>query len=361
MRDLTRDCIKDIKPYVPGKPIEEVERQLGLKRVIKLASNENALGPSPNAVAAIKRALSKINRYPDGNAFYLKEALAKRHKVKPENIIVGNGSDEIITMAMRAFVERNDEVIIAKPTFLIYEIAAKIQGARAVFVPLKGFRYDLPSMAQAVNNRTKMLFIANPDNPTGTYVDTKEVADFISKVDDDVLVYFDEAYYEFAPSDFPETLRYIYKKNVIVTRSFSKAYGLAGVRAGYGISRPETIAAMEKVREPFNMNLLAQEAALAAIGDKKFLKKTLKATSDGKKYLYSKLGAMKLQYVPSATNFILINVAQNSKRVAQELLREGIIVREMTPWGFETFIRVTIGTERENKIFVAALRKVLIE
>lgn len=355
----------NVKPYSPGKPIEEVQRELGLKDVIKLASNENCLGASPKALNAIRKSLKDINRYPDASGFYLKRALAKSLGVGEGNIIIGNGSDEIIVLAAKAFTNPLDEVIIAKPTFLIYEIASQIQDARIKFVPLtKEFKYDLSRMKDALTDKTKIVFIANPDNPTGTYVAKKELDDFLKGIPDDVIVFLDEAYFEFAQfrfKDYPNGLDYIARPNIIVSRSFSKAYGLAGLRVGYGVSNKEFINYMERTREPFNVNLLAQAAAKAALGDKSFLKKTLQHAEREKVFLYEAFKKMKLEYIPSATNFILVNVKKDCKKVFTALLKKGVIVRDMKAWGLDSYIRVTIGTREENRRFIGALREVTEE
>ena len=234
MKNIARKEILKVKPYIPGKPIEEVKRELGLKGAIKMASNENAFPPSRKATLAARKALLSANRYPDGGCFYLKKALGRRFKLRPENIIVGNGSDEIIVLALGAFLKKGDEVIIARPTFLIYEIASKIGGARIKFAPLKNFRYDIPKMASLISKKTKFIFVANPDNPTGTYVTKKEVDFLVSRAPKNAILYFDEAYFEFAKGlrDFPNTMKYLKSKNVIITRTFSKAYSLAGLRVG---------------------------------------------------------------------------------------------------------------------------------
>jgi histidinol-phosphate aminotransferase len=363
MERQVRPNILKIKPYVPGKPIEEVRRQLGLKEVIKLASNENCLGPSPKAVAAIRRALSCVNRYPDGASFSLRRKMAKFLDVGEDRLIFGNGSDEIICMAARAFVGEGDEVVISKPAFLIYEIAAQAQNAKIAAVPAAaGLKHDLKAMASAVTGRTKIIFIANPDNPTGTYVTKKELDAFLAAVPSSVVVFLDEAYFEFAAAsakDYPDGLDYIDRPNVIVSRSFSKAYGLAGVRAGYGVSTPAMIGFLERTREPFNVNLLAQAAAEAAIGDTAFLKKTLKIALDGKKRLYTAFGKMGLPYIESATNFVLVDVKRDCKEVFAALLKRGVIVRDMKAWGMDTFIRVTVGTPAENARFIDALAAVV--
>lgn len=361
LKQLVGKKILGLKPYQPGKPIEELQRELSLKKIIKLASNENPLGPSPKAVEAIKAGLSSINRYPESSCFYLKEALAKIFGLKPKNFIIGNGSDEIIVLALRTLINPGDEVIVATPTFLIYEIQAKACGANIKTVPLRDFRYDLMKMKEAISAKTKIIFIANPDNPTGTYVTETEVLEFMDNISKKTIVFFDEAYFEFAKnfSDFPDTLKFLKDRNVIITRSFSKAYGLAGIRIGYGISSPEIIDYLERVREPFNVNTLAQVAAVQALKDKKFLHETLKTTEEGKKFLYRQFDKLGLAYIPSAANFILVDVNTDGKKVFELMLKEGVIVRDMQAWGLDNFIRVTIGTNEENKKFIKALKRVL--
>ena len=353
--------ILEITPYQPGKPIEEVKRQLGLKEVIKLASNENPLGPSPKAVLAIKKSLTKINRYPEGSCFYLRQRLSKKLKVRPENLIFGNGSDELIDIVIKAFCEPDDEIITADTTFLEYRIIA-LQNGRAVrCIPLKDFRYDLARIKDRIGPKTKAIFIANPNNPTGTYVTKREVDDFLNGLPENVVAIFDQAYLEFVENkDFPLSLNYFRQgKNVIILRTFSKIYGLAGLRIGYGIAREEFIQYMERARQPFNVNTLAQEAALVALDDTVFIRKAQRAVREGKKYLYGELDRLKINYIPSAANFILIDLKRDGLKIFNKLLKEGVIVRDMQQYGLNNFIRVTIGREKENKKFVAALKKVL--
>ncbi|MFH1778064.1 MAG: histidinol-phosphate transaminase [Candidatus Omnitrophota bacterium] len=361
MINLANRHILDLKTYQPGKPIEEVKRQLKLKRVIKLASNENSFGVSKKAIRAVKKALPRVNFYPDSNCFYLREKLAKKLNLRGENLIFGNGSDEIILMALRAFVAPGEEVIVARPTFLIYEQASKVAGAKVITVPMRGFRYDLKKMKEKITSKTKMIFIANPDNPTGSYVTKTEVNNFFKGLPRHVLVYFDEAYYEFAANiDYPQTQRLIKTiSNIIITRSFSKAYGLSGLRIGYGIAPELIISTLNKVREPFNVNSLAQVAAQAALDDQDFIRKTLKLTKIGRRFLCAAFKELGLFYVPSAANFVLVNVGRDSTKIYNALLNKGIIVRDMKPWGLERFIRVTIGQEKQNKYFVRVLREVL--
>ncbi len=363
MENLVRKNILKVRHYVPGKPIEEVRRELGLADVIKLASNENCFGPSPKALAAIRKNLKSINRYPDASSFYLKKKMSRILGVDEDQLIFGNGSDEIIGLAVRTFIDNGDEIVIARPTFLIYEIASQIHNAVVRQVPLtKNFRYDLKSMRKAVNDKTKMVFIANPDNPTGAYVTKSELDEFLKGLPARVIVYLDEAYFEFAKygfRDYPNGLDYLKNQAVIVSRSFSKAYGLAGLRVGYGISNPDFISYMDRVRDPFNVNLLAQAGALAALDDKKFLKKTLSHVAKEKNAMYAAFQDMGLEHVKSATNFIIVNVKRDCKEVFNRLLKEGVIVRDMKAWGLDTFIRVTVGTRAENRRFVAALKKSL--
>ncbi len=357
---LPRKNITKIKPYIPGKPIEEVKRKFHLKKAIKLASNENALGPSPKAVKALGKSLAQINRYPDGDCFYLKKKLARKLKLGLKNLIFGCGSDEIIVLAIRAFVNKGDEVVIAYPTFLIYQMASRIAGAKLKLIPLKDLRYDLKAMKKAVTPKTKIVFIANPDNPTGSYVGKKEVAEFMQGLPPEVIVYFDEAYYELVEKqDFPDTLRYINSRNVIVARTFSKAYGLSGLRIGYGIAKPKIVDYLNRVREPFNVNSLAQVAAFAALDDIDFLRRTHKLLREGKAYLYKNLEKLGFSFIESATNFILINVGSQAQMIYRKLLRKGVIVRNMRAWGMNNFIRVTVGTMPENRSFVKALKEIL--
>lgn len=359
MGQLARKNILGITPYKPGKPIEEVQRELGLREVIKLASNENPLGPSPKAIGAIRKALNGLNRYPDGSCFYLKQKLARRLGLDESNLIIGNGSDEIMVLALRAFVDEGDEVVVARPTFLIYELQSKVCGANVRTVPLKDFRYDLPAMSRAVTERTKLVFIANPDNPTGSYVTKKEAEDFMDGLPEDAIVFFDEAYFELVEAeDYPKTLKYLNNKNVIITRTFSKAYGLSGLRVGYGMARPEFISYLDRVREPFNVNSLAQAGAMAALDDDRHLERTRRAIREGKLFLYGVFDKLGLFYIKSAANFILTRV-EDAANVSNKLLQKGIIVRHMKPWGLDDFIRVTIGTTDENRRFAKALRGII--
>lgn len=356
-----RKAVRALEPYEPGKPIEEVQRELGLAEVIKLASNENALGPSPRAVAAVREALGALHRYPDGRGYALKQKLAAHLGVVPEQLVLGNGSDELITLALRAYVEPGDEVVVADPTFLIYQLAGQVAGATVRTVPLQQFRYDLVGMRRAITRRTKMVFIANPDNPTGSYVTASEVAAFLQGLSDEVLVVFDEAYYELAEvPEFPQTLELVRQgRPVLVTRTFSKAYGLSGLRIGYGVAPAPIAAALNQVREPFNVNSLAQVAAVAALDDTAHLEATRAYVRAGKQAIIRVLDELGVRYVPSAANFLLIELGGRARAVAQALLARGIIVREMTAWHLDGCVRVTIGTPAETERFLTALRDTL--
>ena len=353
-----RAAVRTLGSYRPGTPIEEVKRRLGLRSVIKLASNENALGPSPKAVAALRRVTGALHRYPDATCRALRAALAAHVRVRPESLLVGNGSDELLVLALRAFIEPGDEVIVARPTFLIYELQAKACGARVKIVPLRGFRYDLPAMRRAVTARTKLVFIANPDNPTGTYVTRAELAAFLRRLPRRVITCVDEAYYEFVEArDYPQTIPWIARHPLIVTRSFSKAYGLAGLRIGYGIAQPSLIRAMDAVREPFNVNSLAQAAAASALNDRAFLERSRRLARQGRAYLMRELSRFGFDVVPSVTNFLLIRVGTKAARIARRLLEQGVIVREMRAWKLAGCLRVTIGTMPENRRFITALQR----
>jgi histidinol-phosphate aminotransferase len=352
-----------IKNYVPGKPIEELEREYGIKNAVKMASNENALGPSPKAVTAMKKALSSTHRYPDGGCFYLREKLVKRLGVAPGQLIFGNGSDELLVLAVRAFVGQGDEVVIADPTFLIYEIATQTESGVVIKVPMKNFRYDLDAMRVKISPRTKIVFIANPDNPVGTYVGVNGLLRFLKSVPSSVIVVLDEAYFEFASvkKDYPNGIELVKKRgfrNLFVTRTFSKIYGLGGLRVGYGVGSEEVVNALNKVREPFNVNSLAQVAATAALDDKSHLKKTLAMVASGRKYLTREFATLGFESVDTMTNFVLTNTGMDAGVVYEKLLRKGIIVRSMAAWGLKSFIRVTIGKEKENRRLVTALREI---
>lgn len=360
MKELVRKNIVNLAPYIAGKPIDETKRQLGLKEVIKLASNENPLGPSPRAVDAIKKNLKGINRYPDSQGFYLKRKLAKALNIEPDNIALGNGSDELIDVIIKTFVEEDESIITADITFLEYEIISSALGRKVIKAPLKYFKYDLEAIKKRINKKTKVIFISNPNNPTGTYVTKYEIEEFIAGLPDNILIVLDEAYDTFIDvDDFPNSLKYVKNKNVIILKTFSKAYGLAGLRIGYAIAERGLISYMERVRQPFNVNLLAQVGAVAALDDNEFLVKTRKLILEGKNYLYEGLKQLGLAYLPSVTNFILIDMERDGVGIFKEILKCGVIVRDMKQYGLKNFIRVTIGTKKENERFLKVLKKII--
>lgn len=359
---VIKKSIQKVKAYIPGKPVEELQRELKIERVCKLASNEIPYPPLYIRKALMKD-LTNINRYPEGQCYYLRKILAQKFNVAENQLVFGNGSDEIIVLALRACIERRDEVIVGFPTFLIYEIQGAVEGAKIKRVPLKNYRYDLDAAASAVTKRTKIIFIANPDNPHGTYVSHKEVKEFLKKIPAHILVFFDEAYFEFVQKrDFPRSLELLKRRgNILLTRTFSKAYGLAGLRIGYGITTAEIARALNIVREPFNVNRYAQAGACAALAQGTFLSKVNVCISKGKRYLYQELDKMRLEYVKSAANFILINFKRDTKELNQYLLKKGVIVRMLDGWGLKNFMRVTVGLTRENQAFIKALRSFLKE
>jgi len=359
---LVRKNIRELSPYIAGKPIEETKREFNLKEVIKLASNENPFGASPKAVAAIKKAASGVNRYPDSNNFYLKRKLASVFKLEPENFVLGNGSDELIDIVIKTFVNEDEAILTSRQTFLEYEIISKVNNRKVVTLPLKGFKFDLEAIKKKINSKTKLVFIANPNNPTGTYVNKPELEKFLKGLPKNVIVVLDEAYDTFIDvKDYPRGVDYIKKDNLIVLQTFSKAYGLSGLRIGCAICAKHLSSFMEKTRQPFNVNLLAQAGALAALDDKQFLKKTRDLTLKGKKYLYQAFRKMGLPYVRSAANFILLDVKQDCQVVFKDLLKLGIIVRDMKQYGLDNFVRVTIGMPAENAKFIKALKIVLFK
>jgi histidinol-phosphate aminotransferase len=349
--------IGGLSPYVPGKPIEELQRELGLSRVIKLASNENPIGPSPKALAVINDSLASLHRYPDGGAFLLREALADRWKVAVEQVILGNGSDEILGLLARTFLSPGDEAVMADQTFVIYKMEVTAAHGKAVTVPLKNWRHDVTAMAGAITPRTRLVFLCNPNNPTGTMVSAQEVAWFLGRLPEQVVVVFDEAYFEYVRSaEFPDSMAYVREgRNAIVLRTFSKIYGLAGLRIGYGITTPEIADLLNRVRPPFNANSIAQRAALAALDDDEHVGRSRAVNQAGMDQVVNGLSALGLSPIESQTNFVYVDIGRDGRRVFDALLRRGVIVRHIEG----RMIRVTIGQAEENRIFLAALAQVL--
>lgn len=360
-RGLIRKEISAIKPYIPGKPIEEVKRELGLKEVIKLASNETSVGPSPLAVEAIKKEAKNVNFYPEGSNKLLREKLAQRLNLDKEMIILANGADNIIDLLGLAFINKDDEIIMGEVTFPVYESVVKIMGGKIIFAKLKDYTYDLEEIARRVNKRTKLIIVCNPNNPTGTIVTKEAVDKLMEDVSEDVIVVFDEAYCDYVEDEnYPDSLPYVREgKNVIVIRTFSKIAGLAGLRIGYAIAKQELIGYLGRVVDVFSVNRLAQVAALASLNDEEHRRKILRLNKEGKEYLYSELKRLELFYVPTETNFIFIDLKKDTKVIYEKLLKKGVIIRPGETWGCPNFIRVTIGTPYENKKFVQALKEVL--
>ncbi|MBA4372577.1 MAG: histidinol-phosphate transaminase [Thermodesulfovibrio sp.] len=349
------DYVLGIQPYVPGKPLEELERELGISNSIKLASNENPVGPSPAAIKALQDSFADLNRYPDGAGYYLKQTLAAKLGVSEDELILGNGSNELLDIAVRTFMKAGDAAVMAVPSFVVYAMAVQAVGGRSVQVPLKDFTHDLAAMAAAITPETKMLFIANPNNPTGTINRKAEFDALMNRVTPDMLVVLDEAYFEYVTeADYADSMKYLRSdKNILVLRTFSKIYGLAGLRIGYGMGKKEILNNMNRIREPFNTNAVAQKAALAALGDDDHVRRSREVNEAGKKYLYKELDSIGFRYVPTHANFIYMPV-EDAMTIYHELLKKGVIIRPMGPKA----IRVTIGLPEENFRFIDALRDV---
>lgn len=357
---LARKGIAEIKPYVPGKPVQEVKREFGLTDVIKLASNENPLGPSPAAVEAIKAALHEIHRYPDGECFELKKALSDALSLPPDHFVFGNGAEEIITLIAKAFVNEGDPCVVPRDIYDPYETVVKIMGGDIRCSDLRDFRIDLQDMLRKVDERTKVVFLCNPVNPTGTIVTRQALEKFLGSIPKKTLVVLDEAYFDFVSSrDYPNGMDYVRQgRNVIVLRTFSKVYGLGGMRIGYAVAEPELIFYLKQVKEPFNVNSLAQVAAAAALKDRDHVKKTVDLVLGEKGFLYKELNAMGVKFVPSETNFILMDVGMESTVFFRRMLEKGIITRPGDIWNLSHFIRLTVGTREENLRFLDAFKDI---
>jgi histidinol-phosphate aminotransferase len=360
---LVPPYVASLTPYIPGKPIEEVEREYGVSDVAKLASNENALGPSPRAVAAAREAMAKVNLYPDGAAFDLRQGLAAKLGVAPQELFVGNGSNELIELLVRTFVLDGEEVLTSAQSFIAYKLAANAHGRTLVEAPMKArFHYDLDALKKLLSRKTKLIFLANPDNPTGTCFPQSELLPFLDAVQKETLVVLDEAYVEFVNMPgFQDSLA-LRKKytNLVVLRTFSKIYGLAGLRLGYGLARPDVVEYIDRVRAPFNVNLVAQAAGVAALGDLEHLERSRALVREERPFLAAGLASVGATVVPSQGNFILADFpGRPGKALFEDLLREGVVVRPMGGYGFPNAQRVTVGLRRENEKCLAALRKVL--
>ena len=358
--DLANPHLRDLAPYEPGKPIEETARECELRpeEIVKLASNENPLGPSPRVRAAMERALPSANLYPDGGGFYLRQALAKKLSVAPENIVLGNGSNEIIEFIGHAFLRPGAEMVTSENAFIAYRLVTALFAAKTVNVADRDYRFDLEAILEAINPQTRVIFIANPNNPTGTLVRQKALDDFMTRVREDIVVVFDEAYFEYL-DDPPDTFQFVRaNRNVIVLRTFSKIHALANARVGYGIARPELIRVLQKTREPFNTNGLGQAGAVAALADVAHQAETKQLTDEGRKYLESEFAALSLPFVPSVANFVLVRVG-DGKALFKKLLRKGVIVRALSGYDLPEWVRISVGTMEQNRKCIAALREVL--
>ncbi len=360
IENFANNFVCDLVAYEPGKPIEETARELGLDpaSIVKVASNENPLGPAPMALDAIRGAAEQMHIYPDGGGYKLRTALAAKNDLNFENVILGNGSNEIIELLCHSFLNKNAALIAAEHAFVVYKLMATLFGANYVEVPDPNFVHDLDAMAAAVTDETRLLFIANPNNPTGTIVDEETIDRFMAKVPDHVVVVFDEAYHEFL-TNAPDTLKYVREgRNVIVLRTFSKAYGLAGLRIGYGLGSPQVVNILQKARQPFNTNEVAQRAALASLDDVDHVNATVENNAKGLAFYEVAFQEMGLEYVPSVANFILVNV-RGGDYVFAEMLKQGVIVRAMRGYKLPDWVRISIGTEKENDRCLSVLKGVL--
>jgi histidinol-phosphate aminotransferase len=358
--ELANPQLREIKVYEPGKPIEETARELGLdpNAIIKLASNENPLGPSPKAMEAMHDALEKGHLYPDGGGFCLCKAVAMKLGVAPENIILGNGSNEVLEFLGHAFLNPGDDVVTSQYAFIVYKLIATSFGAHTIEVPSSDYQQDLDGMLAAITPKTRLIFVPNPNNPTGTLLSQRAIDDFMSRLTENVIVVFDEAYFEFLDRP-PDTLRFVREgRNIVVLRTFSKIHGLAGLRIGYAVGPADLVQVLHKTRQPFNVNSIAQIGALAALEDDEHLQETKRVTDEGRAYLHEQFSEMKIHFVPGTANFVMVNVG-DGHAIFDKLLEQGIIVRPLRGYGLPEWVRISIGKMEENKKLVAALKKVM--
>ncbi len=358
--------VQQLKPYIPGKPISELERELGINNIIKLASNENPLGPSPKAMAAIKNEMSELALYPDGNGFELKKVLAEKHQIPMECITLGNGSNDVLVLLAEAFLSPEHSAIYSQYSFAVYPIAIQAVGAGHQMIPATPWEAarplgcDLPAMQAAINAQTRMIFIANPNNPTGSFLNETELHDFIAAVPNDVIVVLDEAYLEYSPEDERvDGSKWLQAfDNLVITRTFSKAYGLAGFRVGYCLSNPDIADVLNRIRQPFNVNSLALAAAGAALNDEAFLQKSMAVNGQGMAMLETACHQLNLRFVPSKGNFLLVDFGQDAMPIYQRMLELGVITRPVANYGLPDCLRITIGSETEMQPMVAVLEEV---
>ena len=358
--ELANAQLRELAVYEPGKPIEETARELGVdpSTIIKLASNENPLGPSPKALQAMRAALENAHLYPDGSGFYLRKAIAAKLGVAPENVILGNGSNEVIEFLGHAFLNPGDDVITCQYAFIVYKLLATAFGVRTIETPIPDYQQNLDAMLDAITAKTRIIFIPNPNNPTGTLISKRAIDSFMSRVPDSIVVVFDEAYFEFL-DDPPDTLRFVRDgRNVVVLRTFSKIHGLAGVRIGYAIAPPPITEVLHKTRQPFNVNSIAHAGAIAALDDKAHLRETKRVIDEGRAYLQEQFTKMQIPFVPAAANFLMVNVGDGCA-VFQKLLQRKIIVRPLKGYGLPEWVRISVGTMQENRQLIVALRDIM--
>lgn len=359
--NLAVQGVQKLIPYTPGKPVEELERELGISGIVKLASNENPLGPGATALAAIKQSFSELSRYPDGNGYSLKQVLAKKHNVLVEQITLGNGSNEILELLARTFLTPDLEVVFSQHAFAVYPLVTQAVGAQAKIAPAIDYGHDLKAMLDLVNDKTRLVFIANPNNPTGTWLEAEALEQFIQALPETAICVLDEAYFEFLDSkQRTESIEWLDKySNLIITRTFSKAYGLAGLRIGYSLSSVDIADLLNRVRQPFNNNALALAAAEAALADEEYLLSTIALNNQGMEQLTAAFSELGLSWIPSAGNFVAVDLKRDGLAVYQSLLEQGVIVRPVTNYEMPTFLRISIGTQEENQCFIDALKKIL--
>ncbi len=353
--------VQDLNPYLPGKPPEELERELGLTDVVKLASNENPMGPSENVLTAIKQQLSGLSLYPDSGGYRLKNALSQQFGFSPEQVTLGNGSNDVLELIGRAYLNPNDEVIYSEYSFVVYSLVTQATGAKAVVTPAKEWGHDLDAMLSSITARTRIIFIANPNNPTGTWLTRQQLTEFLDKVPENVLVVLDEAYTEYVKEpEFPNGLSLLADyQNLVVTRTFSKAYGLAGLRVGFSVSNPQVANVLSRVRQPFNVNSLALVAAETALTDQAYLIKALELNQQGMALFEKAFSKLGLAYIPSVGNFITVDVATDAQPIYQAMLEEGVIVRPVANYGMPNHLRISIGLPEENERCLDVLAKVV--
>jgi len=359
---LVPDYIHDMMSYIPGKPIETARQELGLENIIKLASNENPLGPSPRALAAMRKALIHVHRFPDTYGFMLRKKLAENYKIDLENVILGAGSEGIINTILRTFLLKSDEIISAANSFMGFRVLANSTGRKIHWVPMRDHHYDLNAIGARVNNNTKIIYIANPDNPLGTFITSSSFIEFHKSIPERVLIILDEAYFEIARQnkDYPDSLSFRYD-NVITLRTFSKLYGLAGMRIGYGFARKELIKNLMKIKVPFEPSYLAQVAGFTVLDDNNYIHKSLKLIELGKEFYYTEFTALGIKYIPSATNFIttIWDSEEQAETVTQKMLNNGVIIRHLAAFGWPKFIRISIGQPDENQKCIDSLKTIL--